>query len=83
MPWEYPLYNILKSPPLRKAGTDKNDFLKKEYTHRLISLYCRLVTAENPGAGFKPTSGIIERIKFQSTSSLPILVWSPFRQGRQ
>jgi acetyl-CoA carboxylase/biotin carboxylase 1 len=35
------------------------------------------ITAENPDEGFKPTSGTIERIKFQSTSN----VWGYFSVG--
>jgi biotin carboxylase len=35
------------------------------------------ITAENPDEGFKPTSGRIERVKFQSTSS----VWGYFSVG--
>jgi acetyl-CoA carboxylase/biotin carboxylase 1 len=28
------------------------------------------ITAKNPDEGFKPTSGMMERIKFQSTSNV-------------
>jgi hypothetical protein len=35
------------------------------------------ITAENPDEGFKPTSGKIERVKFQSTSK----VWGYFSVG--
>lgn len=35
------------------------------------------ITAENPDEGFKPTSGKIERVKFQSTSN----VWGYFSVG--
>jgi biotin carboxylase len=35
------------------------------------------ITAENPDEGFKPTSGRIERVKFQSTPR----VWGYFSVG--
>jgi len=35
------------------------------------------ITAENPDEGFKPTSGTIERVKFQSTTN----VWGYFSVG--
>ncbi len=35
------------------------------------------ITAENPDEGFKPTSGLIERVKFQSTPN----VWGYFSVG--
>ena len=76
-----PLYNI---PEIRRFygksdiyGTDKIDFLEEEYTPIDSHVIAARITAENPDEGFKPTSGSIERIKFQSTSN----VWGYFSVG--
>ncbi|KAL3817779.1 hypothetical protein ACHAXA_002423 [Cyclostephanos tholiformis] len=76
-----PLYNI---PAIRKLygkadvyGTDPIDFLKERYTKIDSHVIAARITAENPDEGFKPTSGSIERIKFQSTPN----VWGYFSVG--
>mmetsp|Transcript_33963 Transcript_33963/g.74702 ORF Transcript_33963/g.74702 Transcript_33963/m.74702 type:complete len:2077 (-) Transcript_33963:133-6363(-) len=76
-----PLYNI---PAVRKLygkadvyGTDPIDFLEEEYAPIGSHVIAARITAENPDEGFKPTSGSIERIKFQSTSD----VWGYFSVG--
>ena len=76
-----PLYNI---PEIRKfygkedlMGKDKIDFLEEDYLPIKEHVLAARITAENPDEGFKPTSGTIERIKFQSTSD----VWGYFSVG--
>ena len=75
-----PLYNI---PEIRRMygkdlyGTDKIDFLEEQYKPIDSHVIAARITAENPDEGFKPTSGTIERIKFQSTSN----VWGYFSVG--
>jgi acetyl-CoA carboxylase/biotin carboxylase 1 len=76
-----PLYNI---PEVRRFygkkdmyGTDKIDFLAETYPDIDSHVIAARITAENPDEGFKPTSGSIERIKFQSTSN----VWGYFSVG--
>ena len=76
-----PLYNI---PQIRRLygkedmyGTDKIDFLEEDYKPIDSHVIAARITAENPDEGFKPTSGSIERIKFQSTSD----VWGYFSVG--
>ena len=76
-----PLYNI---PQVRALygkedvyGKDKIDFLEEEYQPIDTHVIAARITAENPDEGFKPTSGSIERIKFQSTSN----VWGYFSVG--
>ena len=76
-----PLYNI---PEIRRLyakedlwGTDKIDFLEEDYRPIDSHVIAARITAENPDEGFKPTSGSIERIKFQSTSN----VWGYFSVG--
>lgn len=49
-------------------GTDKIDFMEEEYMPLDSHIIAARITAENSDEGFKPTSGSIERIKFQSTS---------------
>ena len=75
------LYNI---PEIRRFygrsdiyGTDKIDFMEEEYKAIDTHVIAARITAENPDEGFKPTSGTIERIKFQSTSN----VWGYFSVG--
>jgi acetyl-CoA carboxylase/biotin carboxylase 1 len=53
------------------------DFLEDEYTLQGHHIIAARITAENPDEGFKPTSGSIERIKFQPTPS----VWGYFSVG--
>jgi acetyl-CoA carboxylase/biotin carboxylase 1 len=75
-----PLYNI---PEIRRFfgrdmyGTDKIDFMNEWYKPLDSHVIAARITAENPDEGFKPTSGSIERIKFQSTSN----VWGYFSVG--
>lgn len=75
-----PLYNI---PEVRRLygrdmyGTDKIDFMEEDYKPLDTHVIAARITAENPDEGFKPTSGKIERIKFQSTSN----VWGYFSVG--
>jgi acetyl-CoA carboxylase/biotin carboxylase 1 len=75
-----PLYNI---PEVRRFygremyGTDKIDFMTELYKPIDCHVIAARITAENPDEGFKPTSGSIERIKFQSTSN----VWGYFSVG--
>jgi len=58
-------------------GSDKIDFLEEEYRDINVHIIAARITAENPDEGFKPTSGSIERIKFQSTSDC----WGYFSVG--
>ena len=75
-----PLYNV---PEVRRFfgrdmyGTDKIDFMEEWYKDIDTHVIAARITAENPDEGFKPTSGSIERIKFQSTPS----VWGYFSVG--
>ena len=76
-----PLYNI---PEIRRFygkkdiyGTDPIDFMTETYSDIDTHVIAARITAENPDEGFKPTSGSIERIKFQSTSN----VWGYFSVG--
>jgi len=76
-----PLYNI---PDIRKFygkqdiyGTDPINFINESYKPIDTHVIAARITAENPDEGFKPTSGKIERIKFQSTSN----VWGYFSVG--
>lgn len=75
-----PLYNI---PEIRRLygmdmyGTSAIDFLEDKYKPLDSHVIAARITAENPDEGFKPTSGSIERIKFQSTSN----VWGYFSVG--
>ena len=76
-----PLYSI---PAIRKLygkadlyGTDPIDFLEERYIPMDSHVIAARITAENPDEGFKPTSGSIERIKFQSTPN----VWGYFSVG--
>jgi acetyl-CoA carboxylase / biotin carboxylase 1 len=76
-----PLYSI---PEVRRFfgkpdmyGTSKIDFLEEKYKEIDTHVIAARITAENPDEGFKPTSGSIERIKFQSTSN----VWGYFSVG--
>ena len=58
-------------------GDDEIDFLEEDYKPIDSHVIAARITAENPDEGFKPTSGSIERIKFQSTSD----VWGYFSVG--
>jgi len=56
---------------------DPIDFFVDEYVPIDSHVIAARITAENPDEGFKPTSGSIERIKFQSTPN----VWGYFSVG--
>jgi acetyl-CoA carboxylase/biotin carboxylase 1 len=56
---------------------DKIDFLNEHYVYPDRHVIAARITAENPDEGFKPTSGKIERVKFQSTNK----VWGYFCVG--
>ncbi len=77
-----PLFNIPQvrrlygKEDLYQAG-DKIDFLEEDYDPIKTHVIAARITAENPDEGFKPTSGSIERIKFQSTSDC----WGYFSVG--
>ena len=58
-------------------GDSTINFLEDEYKEPDSHIIAARITAENPDEGFKPTSGSIERIKFQSTSN----VWGYFSVG--
>jgi acetyl-CoA carboxylase/biotin carboxylase 1 len=53
------------------------DFMKDDYVYPERHIIAARITAENPDEGFKPTSGRIERVKFQSTPK----VWGYFSVG--
>jgi acetyl-CoA carboxylase/biotin carboxylase 1 len=75
-----PLYRV---PQVREfygldpAGTDPIDFMKDNYVYPNVHVIAARITAENPDEGFKPTSGKIERVKFQSRPD----VWGYFSVG--
>jgi len=76
-----PLYNI---PEIRMLygredpyGVDPIDFLEERYRDMDTHVIAARITAENPDEGFKPTSGSIERIKFQSKPNC----WGYFSVG--
>ena len=58
-------------------GTDSIDFMTEMYKYPEHHIIAARITAENPDEGFKPTSGRIERVKFQSTPK----VWGYFSVG--
>ena len=62
---------------LDPLGTSKISFLDAEYIYPEKHVIAARITAENPDEGFKPTSGRIERVKFQSTPR----VWGYFSVG--
>eukprot|EP00439_Symbiodinium_sp_Y106_P073460 s129_g13.t2 len=73
-----------KVPQIRrfygKSDTDKTSpisFLEDLYVYPDRHVIASRITAENPDDGFKPTSGRIERIKFQSSVSC----WGYFSIG--
>eukprot|EP01033_Poteriospumella_lacustris_P003046 gene3046-2231_t len=57
--------------------SDHIDFLQENYQYPKNHIIAARITAENPDEGFKPTSGKIERVKFQSTNK----VWGYFSVG--
>eukprot|EP00930_Biecheleria_cincta_P026767 TRINITY_DN18824_c0_g4_i1.p1 TRINITY_DN18824_c0_g4~~TRINITY_DN18824_c0_g4_i1.p1 ORF type:complete len:2184 (-),score=502.75 TRINITY_DN18824_c0_g4_i1:163-6714(-) len=48
-------------------ATSAIDFMRDDYVYPKIHCMASRITAENPDDGFKPTSGKIDRIKFQSS----------------
>jgi acetyl-CoA carboxylase/biotin carboxylase 1 len=70
-------------PEIRQLyGLEPNEdseikFLEDEYKYPDRHVIAARITAENPDEGFKPTSGRIERVKFQSTPR----VWGYFSVG--
>ena len=58
-------------------GDDKIDFQNEEYKPIEKHVIAARITAENPDEGFKPTSGAIDRVKFQSSNN----VWGYFSVG--
>jgi len=72
-----------KIPEIRRMynrdveDSDEIAFLEEDYKPIDSHVIAARITAENPDEGFKPTSGSIERIKFQSTSN----VWGYFSVG--
>ena len=58
-------------------ATDEIDFIEEDYIMPNSHVIAARITAENPDEGFKPTSGGIERVQFQSTPN----VWGYFSVG--
>ena len=58
-------------------GDSEIDFMEDDYVLPERHLIAARITAENPDEGFKPTSGGIERVSFQSTPD----VWGYFSVG--
>jgi acetyl-CoA carboxylase/biotin carboxylase 1 len=58
-------------------NTSSIDFLKDNYVYPDRHVIAARITAENPDDGFKPTSGRIDRIKFQSS----VACWGYFSVG--
>lgn len=77
-----PLCNI---PDLRRFygrdpyGLDTIDFFKEDYPPITSHVLASRITAENPDEGFKPTSGKIHSVRFQSLES----VWGYFSVGQK
>jgi acetyl-CoA carboxylase/biotin carboxylase 1 len=60
-----------------EEGDGPIDFMTEAYKEIDTHVIAARITAENPDEGFKPTSGTIERVNFQSTSN----VWGYFSVG--
>ncbi len=60
-----------------RQGDSPIDFFNTPYAPINTHVIAARITAENPDEGFKPTSGRIERVKFQSTPN----VWGYFSIG--
>merc|ERR1719506_1743288 len=58
-------------------GTEPIDFINEQYIYPTSHVCAARITAENPDDGFRPTSGKIERVRFQSNPSL----WGYFSVG--
>eukprot|EP00405_Crypthecodinium_cohnii_P020766 CAMPEP_0206482608 /NCGR_PEP_ID=MMETSP0324_2-20121206/38966_1 /ASSEMBLY_ACC=CAM_ASM_000836 /TAXON_ID=2866 /ORGANISM="Crypthecodinium cohnii, Strain Seligo" /LENGTH=2089 /DNA_ID=CAMNT_0053960569 /DNA_START=18 /DNA_END=6287 /DNA_ORIENTATION=- len=59
------------------AGDSKIDFLEDKYVYPQRHVIAARITAENPDDAFRPTSGTIERVRFQSAPN----VWGYFSIG--
>ena len=60
-----------------RSGESPIDFMEEDYELPKRHVIAARITAENPDEGFKPTSGSIERISFQSSPD----VWGYFSVG--
>lgn len=75
-----PLYNI---PDIRRfygfdpSDTTEIDFFKTDYPPITTHVLASRITAENPDEGFKPTSGKINSVRFQSSGDC----WGYFSVG--
>jgi len=58
-------------------GPESIDFIEEEYVYPTSHVCAARITAENPDDGFRPTSGKIERVRFQSNPSM----WGYFSVG--
>jgi acetyl-CoA carboxylase/biotin carboxylase 1 len=58
-------------------ATDPIDFLNTQYPFPTVHICAARITAENPDDSFRPTSGKIEGVKFQSAPNL----WGYFSVG--
>lgn len=74
---------LSRMPEIRKLygkaidGTDEISFMEEEYALPEKHVIAARITAENPDEGFKPTSGTIDRVNFQSSPN----VWGYFSVG--
>jgi len=59
------------------TGDSKIDFLEDKYVYPQRHVIAARITAENPDDAFRPTSGSIERVRFQSSPN----VWGYFSIG--
>jgi len=59
------------------AGDSRIDFLEDEYVYPETHVMAARITAENPDDAFRPTSGKIERARFQSAPN----TWGYFSVG--
>jgi acetyl-CoA carboxylase/biotin carboxylase 1 len=60
-----------------RDGSSKIDFLEDKYPYPECHVMAARVTAENPDDAFRPTSGAIERVRFQSAPN----TWGYFSIG--
>merc|ERR1719473_578455 len=58
-------------------GSDPIEFINTQYPPVTTHVCAARITAENPDDAFRPTSGKIERVKFQSATNL----WGYFSVG--
>jgi acetyl-CoA carboxylase/biotin carboxylase 1 len=62
---------------LDSTGSEPIDFINTQYPYPKVHVCAARITAENPDDSFRPTSGKIERVKFQSGTNL----WGYFSVG--